>query len=172
MAKGGTGLATLTAHALMLGNGVSAVNFLSPGTARNVAVSDGTDWTSRALAFADLPAINQQMVISINGVLSTGLYPLRFPNELGGSRTISKVYCSVNTPSTGASIIIDILNNGTTIFTGGTNRPVIAAAANTGSTTTIDVPTWAANDYLQLTIAQVGSTFAGSDLTVVIVYAQ
>lgn len=52
---GGTGVATLTAHALVVGNGTSAVNALAPGTARNVAISDGADWTSRALVDADLP---------------------------------------------------------------------------------------------------------------------
>lgn len=50
---GGTGLATLTAHALITGNGTSTPNFIAPGSAGNVLVSNGTDWiatTAQALA--------------------------------------------------------------------------------------------------------------------------
>lgn len=38
--------ATPTAHALLVGNGSSAINFLAPGTAGNVVSSDGTDWAT------------------------------------------------------------------------------------------------------------------------------
>lgn len=53
--QGGTGQTSLTAHDIIIGNGTSAVNFLAPGTARFVAISDGTDWTARALVAADIP---------------------------------------------------------------------------------------------------------------------
>lgn len=52
---GGTGVASPTAHNLLVGNGASPINTLAPGTNRNVAISDGTDWTSRALVDADIP---------------------------------------------------------------------------------------------------------------------
>lgn len=52
---GGTGAASLAAHAMLIGNGTSTFATLSPSTNRNVAISDGTDWTSRALIAADLP---------------------------------------------------------------------------------------------------------------------
>jgi hypothetical protein len=55
VAHGGTGQNSLAAHDLIVGNNTSAVNVLAPGTARNVAISDGTDWTSRALVDADIP---------------------------------------------------------------------------------------------------------------------
>lgn len=58
VSSGGTGDTTLTAHAMLIGNGTSNVLTLAPGTARNVAISDGTDWTSRALVNADLPTIS------------------------------------------------------------------------------------------------------------------
>jgi hypothetical protein len=44
--QGGTGLATLTANNVVLGNGTSAVQFVAPSTAGNVLVSNGTTWTS------------------------------------------------------------------------------------------------------------------------------
>lgn len=46
VANGGTGLATLTAKGVLLGNGTGAVLAVAPGTTGNVLVSDGTTWTS------------------------------------------------------------------------------------------------------------------------------
>lgn len=44
--NGGTERTSLTANALLVGNGTSPVNFLSPGLAGQVVVSDGTSWIS------------------------------------------------------------------------------------------------------------------------------
>lgn len=46
VAAGGTGASTLTANNVILGNGTSAVQFVSPGTSGNVLTSNGTTWTS------------------------------------------------------------------------------------------------------------------------------
>jgi len=46
--KGGTGLATLTANNVILGNGTSNPTFVAPGTSGNVLTSNGTTWTSAA----------------------------------------------------------------------------------------------------------------------------
>jgi hypothetical protein len=46
VASGGTGLATLTANNVVLGNGTSTVQFVAPGTAGNALVSNGTTWIS------------------------------------------------------------------------------------------------------------------------------
>lgn len=48
VAYGGTGLTTLTANNVILGNGTSAVQFVAPGTSGNVLTSNGTTWTSTA----------------------------------------------------------------------------------------------------------------------------
>ena len=48
--QGGTGLTTLTANNVILGNGASNPTFVAPSTAGNVLVSDGTTWTSAAPA--------------------------------------------------------------------------------------------------------------------------
>jgi len=53
VANGGTGLATLTANNVLLGNGTSAPSFVAPGTAGNVLSSNGTTWTSAAAAAFD-----------------------------------------------------------------------------------------------------------------------
>ena len=50
VAQGGTGLATLTANNVILGNGTSNVQFVAPGTSGNVLTSNGTTWQSTAPA--------------------------------------------------------------------------------------------------------------------------
>ena len=52
VAQGGTGLATLTANNVILGNGTGTPNFVAPGTNGNVLTSNGTTWTSTALPAA------------------------------------------------------------------------------------------------------------------------
>ena len=52
VANGGTGLATLTANNVVLGNGTSAPSFVAPGTNGNVLTSNGTTWTSGAIPAA------------------------------------------------------------------------------------------------------------------------
>lgn len=46
IANGGTGLTTLTANNVILGNGTSAPQFVAPGTSGNILTSNGTTWTS------------------------------------------------------------------------------------------------------------------------------
>jgi hypothetical protein len=46
VASGGTGLATLTANNVILGNGTSNPTFVAPGNSANVLTSNGTTWVS------------------------------------------------------------------------------------------------------------------------------
>ena len=48
VASGGTGLATLTANNVLIGNGTSNVTFVAPGSNGNVLTSNGSTWTSAA----------------------------------------------------------------------------------------------------------------------------
>lgn len=48
VAYGGTGATTLSANAVLLGNGTSAVQTVAPGTNGNVLTSNGTTWVSQA----------------------------------------------------------------------------------------------------------------------------
>ena len=53
VASGGTGLATLTANNVLIGNGTSNVTFVAPGSNGNVLTSNGSAWTSAAAAAFD-----------------------------------------------------------------------------------------------------------------------
>ena len=50
VASGGTGLSTLTANNVILGNGANSVTFVAPGSKGFVLTSNGTTWTSAASA--------------------------------------------------------------------------------------------------------------------------
>lgn len=105
-----------------------------------------------------------------SGTLTTGVGVTPFTAARG--RTIVGVYLAANTAPTGAAILVDINKNGTTIFTTQANRPTIAVAAK--ASTTIAIPdvtaVTALSDLITADIDQVGSTIAGADLTIAIMW--
>ena len=64
-AQGGTGLSTLTANNVLIGNGTSNVTFVAPGTSGNVLTSNGTTWASQA-ASAGTSIVNGTSNVSVN----------------------------------------------------------------------------------------------------------
>jgi hypothetical protein len=54
VADGGTGSSTLSANAVLLGNGTSALQTVAPSTTGNVLTSNGTTWTSSAISIKGL----------------------------------------------------------------------------------------------------------------------
>jgi hypothetical protein len=58
--NGGTGATSLTANNVLLGNGTSALQVVAPGTTGNVLTSDGTTWTSAAVAAGDVTLTGTQ----------------------------------------------------------------------------------------------------------------
>jgi hypothetical protein len=84
-----------------------------------------------------------------------------------GSATISGIIAQVGTAPTGASVIVDVRKNGTTMFPGGTGRPTIAAGANSSGAAVVPAsPNLVDGDYLTVDVAQIGSGTAGADLVV------
>lgn len=141
------------------------INSSEKGAANGVAQLDGSGKVNPGqLQTAN---ISKVLPYSYLGTLSVATGTFRLYNDGSTTWTIAGVRASVGTAPAGASIIIDIKVNGTTIFTTQANRPTIAAASNTsGNVTNMDVTTVAAGNYLTVDIAQVGSTTAGSDLSV------
>lgn len=90
VANGGTGLSTLTANNVILGNGTSSPTFVAPGTTGNILTSNGTTWTS-AVPSMVMPISN----ISGNTTLaSTTRY--YFCNTTGGTFTVTLPAASTN----------------------------------------------------------------------------
>jgi len=80
----------------------------------------------------------------------------------------------VGTAPTGADLIVDLLLNGVSIYTTVANRPRVLVSAVTSSAANRvlrpDVVKFVAGDVLSVTVVQVGSTVAGSDLDVTVQY--
>jgi hypothetical protein len=110
-------------------------------------------------------------IFSQGGTLTTGAGVFRLYNRSGVTRTIQTVTAAVGTQPTGASILVDVNISGTTIFTTQSNRPTIAVSTNEDQSGTPDVTAWTSGSYLTIDIDQVGSTVAGADLVVTVVYS-
>lgn len=72
VANGGVGAATLTANAVLLGNGTSALQTVAPSTSGNVLTSNGTTWTSSAPPAGGVTSLNGQS----GAITNTDLYAI------------------------------------------------------------------------------------------------
>jgi hypothetical protein len=79
--------------------------------------------------------------------------------------TLTKCYAAAQTAPTGADLIIDVKNAGTSIFGGGT-KLVIAAGATTGNQSTIANASLTESQNLTIDITQIGSTIPGQIISV------
>ncbi len=105
------------------------------------------------------------IVFSVAGTL-TAVANASFEITAPIALTIQKVYINVKTAPTGATLIVDVNKEGTTIFTTQANRPTIVANETEAESGTPDVTALAQNDILSIDIDQIGSTIAGSSLLV------
>lgn len=81
---------------------------------------------------------------------------------------IQEVWASVGTAPTGATVIVDLNINGTTIFTTQATRPTIAIAGfASGQVTNMEATRISDGDYITVDIDQIGSSVAGADIIVV-----
>lgn len=157
------------------------------GTVTSVTAADGTIVVAGTASAPTVAVGTGIPVASITGAASTA-YVDRSIKAVFGSPgvqavktgqgryyvvtacTILGALASLGTAPTGATFIIDVLKNGTTIYTGGTNRPTIATSGFVSATTLVApaVTALAIGDYLTVNVAQIGSSVAGSDLTVIV----
>lgn len=127
------------------------------------------DGTVTGPLIASAPAPTRYYTFAIAGALTVDSNPFRIYNLTGAALTISEVHIAVNTAPTGAAILVDVNENGVTIFTVQGNRPTILATAFTGNTIVINAPTWDNDNYLTVDVDQVGAAVAGSDLTITVI---
>lgn len=122
---------------------------------------------------------NSKLIPAVVGIPVTGSLVVStdpaFWIPIRDSRTISEAYAVVKTAPTGADLIIDIeksTDDGetwTSIWNTTTqNRLTIADGETTGEQTSFDTTSLSEDDLLRIAIDQVGSSVAGSDLTVTI----
>ena len=109
--------------------------------------------------------VRAQIGYTVSGALAVDTN-VCFPFRPSGAFTVSEVYVEVKTAPTGATLIIDVNKNGTTIFTDQSLRPTIAISGTTATSGTPDVTTFAKDDQITIDVDQIGSTLTGEDLTV------
>ncbi|SBT63918.1 hypothetical protein GA0070622_0886 [Micromonospora sediminicola] len=97
--------------------------------------------------------------------VGTGTY--RVYNPTASALTLRSVVASIGgTAPTGSSLIVQVRVDGTAVFTSG-NRPTITAGNRySGVASTFISANWPAGSYLTVDVDQVGSTAAGTKLTV------
>lgn len=112
-------------------------------------------------------AVRPTFVFTIVGTLAVGTSvtpAIVVPKTL---LTIDKAFAYVKTSPAGASIIFDILKNGTSIWSSNPgNRVLITAGSQSGTQTSFDTTSLTEGDILTVSVIQVGSTTAGSDGTI------
>ena len=131
--------------------------------------TDGDFYFMNAAGEVQGPLGQKYFTLTVSGDLTVDPGFLRLYNLTGKALIISKVHIAVNTAPTDADILVDVNENGTTIFTSQSNRPSITATEFTGETTTVDEDSWDDGNYIQVDVDQIGSTIAGADLTVMII---
>jgi len=125
--QGGTGLATLTANNVILGNGTSAPAFVAPGTNGNLLTSNGTTWQSTAPAAGGLNAATTKTanytavagdVLACN-TITTGAFSITLPaSPVAGQRPIIIFDSGTTDVVNGfATNNLTVLRNGSTINT-------------------------------------------------------
>jgi hypothetical protein len=113
------------------------------------------------------------LAFSIPGALTTGQKTQRLLAPC--AITLTKVRLVIDTAPTGANLIIDVHTGtgaGTTIFTTQGNRPTITDGNKTSVSSAPDVTSIAEGDEFSVFVDQIGSSVAGSDLTIEVIGTQ
>jgi hypothetical protein len=117
--------------------------------------------------------ITGEIIFGVTGAATVRTGTAKVPNKSGRTRTITGVTITATTAPTGATMIADVNINGTTIFGTQANRPTITASSTALFTTTgMSVTSWTDGQWLTVDIDQIGSTVAGSDVTVTVHYTE
>jgi hypothetical protein len=119
-------------------------------------------------------AQNANITLSKAGAQTVAALPEKVYNPYDVGLKIKKVHISLGTAPTGASFVVDVKINGTSVFTNASDRPTITATNFQGSSTTfktdVDASTVKPGQYVTAEVTQVGSSVAGSDLRVTVLF--
>ena len=97
VADGGTGVSTIAANAVVLGNGTSAIQTVAPGSNGNVLKSNGTTWTSAAPTVTSGLGLNGEVWNNVTGSRS-------FNTQYTNSRSYPIAVSARTTCSSGSAI--------------------------------------------------------------------
>lgn len=101
----------------------------------------------------------------VSGVLSVGIGSTRLYNDSNTTLTVLSVRASVGTAPVGSSVVVDINKNGVSMF-GTATKPTIVDGTFTDKRAPDTGMTIADGEYFTVDVDAVGSSVAGSDLTI------
>jgi hypothetical protein len=121
VASGGTGLATLTANNVIIGNGTSAPSFVAPGSNGNILTSNGTTWTSSAAPAGGVTTITFGSTGLTPSTATSGAVTVAGTLAIGNGGTGATTLAGANIPVT------NVANSftGTQTFTGSSSATAI-----------------------------------------------
>jgi hypothetical protein len=126
VANGGTGATTYTAGHVLLGAGTSPVSSVAPGALGNVLTSDGSSWTSSAIAAVNVSTggTGRTSLTSGNVLLGAGTSPINFvaPGTSGNVLTSNGTTWTSAAPTSGGGSVTSVNASGGTTgmsFSGG-----------------------------------------------------
>jgi hypothetical protein len=134
VASGGTGAATLTSGAVLVGAGTSAISSVAPGTSGNLLTSNGSAWVSSTPAGGGVTSLNGQT----GAITNTGLYAI---GSYITGRPINNSAYAVDSTIAGSSLYAVSLP----LTTNGTNFYIAYSAATVAPAnnyTLINTGTW------------------------------
>jgi hypothetical protein len=133
-------------------------------------VHDGAD--AAQISYGDIldkPSDKNAFIFPITGTPTVGTNKAPLLHEMWENGTIIEVRVVCKTAPTGANVIIDVNVDGVSIWDAA-NRVKVLAGANAGNTGTINNPVVAKGSILTIDVDQIGSSVAGSDFTVIVIY--
>jgi hypothetical protein len=144
VAQGGTGLGTLTANNLLIGNGTGNVTFVDPGTSGNVLTSNGTTWSSSA---PSVRTVYNQSTADQGAGFATDTYvtgsSVAIPaTGLRVGTRYHMIFAATKTAASTATPVITV-RFGTNGTTADTSRCAITFSAQTAATDTGTFEVWA-----------------------------
>jgi len=138
VAHGGTGLTTLTANNVILGNGTTAPLFVAPGTSGNLLTSNGTTWTSATpAAGGTVTSVATTSPITGGPITTTGTIACATCTTSASALTANSILKGSGGQAMATSSLTD---NGTLVTTGEhidlTTNAIAFQIANAGTTGT------------------------------------
>ena len=176
VANGGTGLTTLTANNVILGNGTSTPSFVAPGTSGNALISNGTTFVSgkqtitsgtaqastsgTSIDFTSIPSWVKRITVMFSGVSTSGSSLVQV--QIGSGSVTTTGYLG---GATGLGLSTLQNQNYTSGFViGGTSAMGAATATRQGAIQILNISgnTWTAFGIVQLSDSTNQSTIASA----------
>lgn len=119
-------------------------------------------------------AQNANATLSKAGTQTAAALAERVYNAYDVMLKVKKIHVALGTAPTGASFIVDIKINGTTIFAAAGDRPTVLVSTNAAvavpTKTDLDAISVKPGQYLTAEVTQIGSGTAGADLRVTVLF--